>query len=97
VANRYLALAATIAAGLHGIENKIEPPAELKANAYESQAQPVPKTLAEAITLLEGSAAAKEAFGPEVFKHYLHTAKAEQAAHDRAVTDWEKGRNFERV
>lgn len=96
-ANPYLALAATIAAGLHGIENKIEPPAELKGNAYESQVQPVPKTLAEAISLLEVSAAAKEAFGPEVFAHYLHTAKAEQAAHDRAVTDWEKGRNFERV
>ena len=57
----------------------------------------MPKTLAEAIVLLEGSAVAKEAFGPEVVAHYLHTAKAEQAAHDRAVTDWEKCRNFERV
>jgi hypothetical protein len=32
-----------------------------------------------------------------VFNHYVHAAKAEQAAHDRAVTDWEKGRNFERI
>lgn len=96
-ANPYLALAATIAAGLHGIQNKIEPPAELKGNAYESRVQPVPKTLAEAIALLEKSSAAKKAFGSEAFAHYLHTAKAEQAAHDRAVTDWEKGRNFERV
>ena len=96
-ANPYLAFAATIAAGLHGIKNKIEPPAELKGNAYESKVQPVPKTLAEAVSLLEASKAAREAFGPEVFKHYLHTAKAELAAHDRAVTDWEKGRNFERI
>lgn len=96
-ANPYLALAATIAAGMHGLENKIEPPDELQGNAYEASVEPVPKTLAEAIDLLEGSQAAREAFGPEVFGHYLHAAKAEQAAHDRAVTDWEKGRNFERI
>ena len=95
--NVYLAFAATIAAGLYGIENKIEPPKALEGNAYESAVQPVPKTLAEAIALLEGSKAARETLGEGVFKHYLHTAKAEQAAHDRAVTDWEKGRNFERI
>ena len=91
------AFAATIAAGLHGIAHEIEPPDALEGNAYESSVQPVPKTLAEAIALLEGSAAAREAFGEAAFKHYVHAAKAEQAAHDRAVTDWEKGRNFERI
>jgi glutamine synthetase len=95
--NPYLAFAATIAAGLHGIERKIEPPDALEGNAYESAVQPVPKTLSEAISLLENSKAARVAFGEEVFKHYLHTAKAEAAAHDRAVTDWERGRNFERI
>ncbi|MDE2141016.1 MAG: glutamine synthetase [Elusimicrobia bacterium] len=95
--NPYLAFAATIAAGLHGIENKIEPPDALDGNAYESSVQPVPRTLAEAVELLEGSKAARAAFGEEVFKHYLHAAKAEAAAHDRAVTDWEKGRLFERI
>jgi glutamine synthetase len=96
-ANPYLSFAATIAAGLHGIENKIEPPAELKGNAYESSARPVPKTLTEAIELLEGSKAARKAFGEEVFRHYLHAARAEQAAFDRAVTCWERERNFERI
>jgi glutamine synthetase len=95
--NPYLALAATIAAGLYGLKHKIEPPDALEGNAYESAVQPVPKTLAEAIALLEGSKAARETLGEAVFKHYLHTAKAESAAHDRAVTDWEKGRNFERI
>ena len=95
--NPYLAFAATVAAGLHGIQHKIEPPKELAGNAYESNVQPVPKTLAEAVELLEGSKAARAAFGDVVFKHYLHAAKAELAAHDRAVTDWEKGRLFERV
>jgi len=96
-ANPYLAFAATIAAGLHGIKNKIEPPPKLEGNAYESAVSPVPKTLAEAVALLEKSRAAREAFGDEVFEHYVHAAKAELAAHDRAVTDWEKGRLFERV
>lgn len=96
-ANPYLALAATIAAGLHGIEKKIEPPAELAGDAYKAKVTPVPKTLHEAIGLFEKSSAAKSAFGDEVHAHYLHAAKAEQAAHDRAVTDWERGRYFERI
>ena len=96
--NVYLAFAATIAAGLHGIENKLEPPKEFHGNAYEADnVQPVPKTLTEAIGLLEKSQAARAAFGETVFAHYLHTAKAEQAAFDRAVTCWERERNFERI
>ncbi|MBI3551139.1 MAG: glutamine synthetase [Elusimicrobia bacterium] len=96
-ANPYLAFAATIGAGLYGIQHKIEPPAELHGNAYESNVAPVPKTLYEAIALLEKSKAAREIFGETVFKHYLHTARAEQAAYDRAVTCWERERNFERI
>lgn len=95
--NPYLAFAATIAAGLHGIDNKIEPPSELKGNAYEANVQPVPKTLTEAIDLLENSSAAKSAFGEQVHRHYVHTARAEQAAFDRTVTCWERERNFERI
>jgi glutamine synthetase len=95
--NPYLAFAATIAAGLHGIEQKLDPPPPLKGNAYEADVTPVPKTLTEAIGLLESSKAAKQAFGETVFAHYLHTARAEQAAFDRAVTNWERERNFERV
>ncbi len=95
--NPYLAFAATIAAGLHGLEHRIEPPKAVEGNAYESAVSPVPKTLSEAVALLERSKAARSAFGEEVFAHYLHAAKSELAAHDRAVTDWEKGRLFERV
>lgn len=95
--NPYLAFAATIAAGLYGIEHKLQPPPELSGNAYEADVTPVPKTLREAIGLLEKSKAARAAFGETVFEHYLHTARAEQAAFDRAVTCWERERNFERV
>lgn len=96
-ANPYLAFAATIAAGLYGIENKIAPPPELKGNAYQSSAEPVPGSLSEAIACLESSKIAASLFGEKVLKHYLLTARAEQAAFDQSVTCWERGRNFERI
>ena len=95
-ANPYLALAATIAAGLYGIEKKIDPPEEFAGNAYKAKVSPVSKTLTEAIGLFENRAA-RAAFGDEVFTHYLHAAKVEQNASERAVTDWERGRYFERI
>jgi glutamine synthetase len=97
-ANPYLAFAATIAAGLHGIEGKRPAPALYEGNAYEDAALPqVPKTLREATGELERSAVARAAFGDRVVEHYLHTARLEQQAFDQAVTDWELMRNFERI
>lgn len=97
-ANPYLAFSATIAAGLHGIRNKLKPPRLYEGNAYEDATLPqVPKTLREAIAELERSKVAREAFGPRVVEHYLHTARLEQQAFDQAVTDWELIRNFERI
>ncbi len=97
-ANPYLAFAATIAAGLHGITRKLEPPAIYEGNAYEDGSLPqVPKTLREAIAELERSTVAREAFGEEVVAHYLHAARLEQQAFDQAVTCWELMRNFERI
>lgn len=97
-ANPYLAFAATIAAGLHGIRNTLTPPTLYEGNAYEVPTLPgVPKTLREAIAELEKSQAARDAFGARVVEHYLHTARLEQEAFNRAVTDWELIRNFERI
>jgi glutamine synthetase len=63
-ANPYLAFAATIAAGLHGIEKKLKAPAIYEGNAYEDSSLPqVPKTLREAIHELARSRVAREAFG----------------------------------
>src|SRR5262244_3914661 len=71
-ANPYLAFAATIAAGLHGIEKKLAAPPIYEGNAYEDAKLPqVPKTLREAVAALEGSRAAREALGAEVIAHYL--------------------------
>ena len=97
-ANPYLAFAATIAAGLHGLASNLEPPKAYEGNAYEDATLPqVPKTLREATAELERSRVARAAFGDRVVEHYLHTARLEQQAFDQAVTDWELGRNFERI
>jgi glutamine synthetase len=97
-ANPYLAFAATIAAGLHGIGSKLKAPRLYEGNAYEDATLPqVPKTLREAIGELERSKVARAALGDRVIDHYLHTARLEQQAFDQAVTDWELMRNFERI
>jgi glutamine synthetase len=97
-ANPYLAFAATIAAGLHGVRGKLKAPKLYTGNAYDDATLPqVPKTLREAVAALEGSRVAVEAFGKRVVEHYLHAARLEQQALDAAVTDWELVRNFERI
>ena len=97
-ANPYLAFAATIAAGLHGVAKKLRPPAMFEGNAYESAAlTQVPKTLREALGELEGSKVAREAFGPKVVQHYLQHGRLEQQAYDQSVTDWELIRHFEQI
>ena len=95
--NQYLAVAALIAAGLHGIENELELEPLTEGNAYVGDAPRVPTTLREAAALLSQSAIAREAFGNEVVDHYLNYARIELAAYDSAVTDWERIRGFERL
>ena len=97
-ANPYLAFAATIAAGLHGISQKLKMPKLYEGNAYEDATLPqVPKTFREAMAELERGRLARAAFGDRVVDHYLHAARLEQDAFDRVVTDWELMRNFERI
>jgi glutamine synthetase len=96
--NPYLAYAALIAAGLHGIENALPlgPPAE--GNAYLADGAPeIPTTLRDAAAALDGSAALREALGDDVVDHYVRAARWEQSEFDRRVTDWEVARYFERV
>ncbi|MFN8513527.1 MAG: glutamine synthetase family protein [Thermomicrobiales bacterium] len=96
-ANSYLAYAACIAAGLHGIERRIEPPAEYRGNAYAATDVPrVPSALYEAIPLWERSAVARAAFGDDVVEHYLNMARVEQRTYDAAVSSWERERYLER-
>jgi glutamine synthetase len=94
--NPYLAFAAMIAAGLHGIEQKLEAPPALEGNAYESDAKRFPSTLRDAIGALEQGNVARAAFGDEVVDHYLNYGRVEQRLFDRVVTSYERERLFER-
>ena len=78
--NPYLALAAMIAAGLHGVDSELalEPP--LEGNAYTSDKPHVPTNLYEARDLFAASDVAREAFGQEVVDHYLNRAQVELEA-----------------
>ncbi|HEU4943422.1 MAG TPA: glutamine synthetase family protein, partial [Gaiellaceae bacterium] len=67
--NPYLAFAALVAAGLHGIENELELPPPLQGNAYESEAERFPSSLREGIAALEASTVARHALGDEVVDH----------------------------
>jgi glutamine synthetase len=96
-ANPYLALAAVIAGGLHGVEAGLGLPAELVGNAYLADLPHVPATLRDAAELFEDSPVARTAFGDEVVDHYVNAARVELSAFDRAVTDWERVRSFERM
>ena len=95
--NPYLAVAALIAAGLHGVDAGLRLEKPFAGNAYASGAETVPGSLREAAELWTGSAIARAAFGDEVVEHYANNARVELAAFDAAVTDWELVRGFERL
>lgn len=95
--NPYLAIAALIAAGIRGIEEKLELQPAFVGDAYVSEQLPeISKTLREATDWLRRSEMLKSAFGEAVVAHYVHTAEWEQLEYDRRVTDWELKRGFER-
>lgn len=96
--NPYLAFAAQIAAGIDGIERGLELEAEFRGDAYTAEeVREIPKTLREAAEVLRQSRMLRDAFGEDVVDHYVHAARWEQAEFDRAVTDWELRRGFERA
>jgi glutamine synthetase len=94
--NPYLAIAALIAAGLHGIEQKLELGPAFTGNAYESDVQRFPHALRDAITALEKGKMLRKAFGDDVVDHYLNYARTEQSQFDKVVTGYERERLFER-
>jgi glutamine synthetase len=94
--NPYLAFAALLAAGLHGLEQELELPPPLEGNAYESDAERFPHSLREATDALQGGTMARAALGDEVVDHYLNYARTEQRLFDEVVTCYERERMYER-
>lgn len=96
--NPYLACAALLAAGLDGIERKLELEPEMKGDMYNTaNIREIPHNLREAAELLHGSAMLRAAFGDEVVEHYHHAAQWEIQETDRVVTDFELQRLLERA
>jgi len=96
--NPYLAFAALIAAGISGIESKMELEAPFVGDAYHGKdVREIPHTLRAATEALSGSKMLRAAFGEDVIDHYVHAAQWEQQEYDRRVTDWEVARGFERA
>ena len=96
--NPYLAIAAQIAAGIAGIEGKLELEKEFKGDAYQSRkAREIPDTLAQATLALKKSSMLRDAMGSDVIDHYVRAAEWEQEDFNSKVTDYEVNRGFERA
>lgn len=96
--NPYIAMATSLAAGLHGIENALELPPETKGDATAADTDLVlPQTLDAATERLAGSEVAKELLGEAFVDHYVRTRRWEVREARKAVTDWELARYFESV
>lgn len=98
--NPYYAYAATIAAGLDGMQRDLPTPAVFTGNAWDQahEIETVPTSLHAALDRFSECKMLRAAFGDEQFEHILASSQNELVAYDSgAVTDWEKKRYYERV
>lgn len=95
--NPYVAMAASLAAGLHGIENELKLPAESKGDPGEGGKRALPRTLSDAVDRLASSRIAPTLLGKRFVEHYVAARRWEVQCFERAVTDWEVRRYFETV
>jgi len=95
--NPYLAFAVMLAAGLKGIEEKIEPPDPVEEDVYgfddrklaKFYIKTLPADLGEAIEEFRKSKLMKETLGDHAFNKYLEIKTVEWNEFQRSVTDWE--------
>lgn len=97
-ANPYVVLAAALAAGLHGIEQKTEPGKPIEGNAYAQKFpknMSLPATLWDAAQRLKASKMARNWFGDAFVEHFAATREWEEREFRKHITDWELARYFE--
>lgn len=92
-ANPYLAMAASIAAGLRGMRLGLD----LEQVAQAAARQPLSRSLEGAVERLERSELARELLGDAFVDHFVQTRRWECDRFQRAVTDWELTRYMELV
>jgi glutamine synthetase len=95
--NPYLAMAAQLAAGIKGIEDKMDLDPPTVGDAYAGDTGMIPQNLRDAMGTLKNSKMLREALGDDVVDHYTRAAEWELEEFDRVVTDWEIARGFERA
>ena len=89
-ANPYLAIAASLAAGLHGIENALEPSAPIQGEFEVPDNLSLPCTLHAALERLKRSQLAKELFGAEFIEGYIASKTLELTSFQDEITPWER-------
>ncbi|MEE8183646.1 MAG: glutamine synthetase family protein [Thermoplasmata archaeon] len=102
--NPYLQYAVMLAAGLHGIENKIEPSGPVEVDIYKLPSKErqrlgigsLPTNLEEALDELEGSDLMRETLGAHIMTHFLYIKRGEWDKYRIQVTEWET-ENFLRI
>jgi glutamine synthetase len=95
--NPYLALAAQLAAGIAGIEQQLSLQPAATGDVYQGDTGMIPASLRDARETLNASSMLRTAMGDDVIDHYTRVAEVEIEEFDRAVTDWEIARGFERA
>jgi glutamine synthetase len=94
--NPYIVMAACLAGGLHGIEQKIEPPPPYEGDAYAgTELASVPQSLEEAVGLLERSTVARDMLGEDFVRHYALMKRFEAEKYRQQVSEWEVRRYVE--
>ena len=96
--NPYLASAAILGAGLHGIENKMDPGVANTANLYEASETELarrginflPTTLREALDCLEKDTVIREALGSDFVSYYIAVKVEEWREYHQSVGEWER-------
>lgn len=97
MANPYLVNAVTLAAGLDGIERKLELPPEATAETLkltdrqmvEAGYAPLPRSLKEALDVFEGSQFMKDALGEHIHSFFLKKKRDEWHKFESTITEWE--------
>ena len=97
MANPYLVNAVTLAAGLDGIERKLELPPEATAETLkltdrqmvEAGYTPLPRSLKEALDVFEGSQFMKDALGEHIHSFFLKKKRDEWHKFESTITEWE--------
>ncbi|WP_050527075.1 glutamine synthetase family protein [Pseudorhodobacter aquimaris] len=95
--NPYLAITGMLAAGIAGIEEKLDLQAPATGDIYQGDTGMIPGNLRDARETLLASTMLRKALGDDVVDHYARAAEVEIEEFDRVVTDWEIARGFERV